>query len=69
MKLKNKSKTKITEAKKQKLLSLLEKHGLNIYDDLDRGKFPQFVIPSRSVNNIVYDKKNQTIHSWKRKRS
>jgi DNA topoisomerase VI subunit A len=57
VKLKNKSKTKITEARKQRLLSQLQKQGLNIYDDLDKGKFPQFVVPSRSVSNIVYDKK------------
>ncbi len=57
MKLKNKSKTKTAETRKQNLLSFLQKHGLGIYEDLDQGKFPQFVIPSRSVNNIVYDKK------------
>ena len=58
MKLKTKSnKQKTAETRKANLLSLLQKHGINIYDDLDKGKFPQFVIPSRSVNNIVYDKK------------
>ncbi|MGI0070422.1 MAG: DNA topoisomerase IV subunit A, partial [Nitrosopumilaceae archaeon] len=55
--MKNKSRTRTAEARKQRLLSLLQKHGVNIYEDLDHGKFPQFVIPSRSVNNIVYDKK------------
>ncbi|MDE1827493.1 MAG: DNA topoisomerase IV subunit A, partial [Thaumarchaeota archaeon] len=55
--MKNKSKHRTSEEKKEKLLSLLQKQGLNIYEDLDHGKFPQFVIPSRSVNNIVYDKK------------
>ncbi|MGI0102417.1 MAG: DNA topoisomerase IV subunit A, partial [Nitrosotalea sp.] len=55
--MKNKSNQRTAEVKKEKLLSLLQKHGLNIYDNLDQGKFPQFVIPSRSVSNIVYDKK------------
>ncbi|MGI0075153.1 MAG: DNA topoisomerase IV subunit A, partial [Nitrosotalea sp.] len=36
---------------------MLEQQGLSIYENLDKGKFPQFVIPSRSVSNIVYDKK------------
>lgn len=57
MRLKNKSSAKTAEARKKRLLSLLEQQGLNIYDSLDKGKFPQFVIPSRSVSNIVYDKK------------
>ncbi|MGI0082738.1 MAG: DNA topoisomerase IV subunit A [Nitrosopumilaceae archaeon] len=49
--------TKTTEARKEKLLLLLKQYGLAIYNDLDQGKFPQFSIPSRSVSNIVYDKK------------
>ena len=58
MKLKNKSKqAKTVEAKKQDLLSILKKQGLIVYDDLNNGRFPQFSIPSRSVSNIVYDKK------------
>ena len=36
---------------------MLKTHGAKIYDDLDSGQFPKFSIPSRSVNNIVYDKK------------
>ena len=57
MRLKNKSSSKSAELRKKNLLSQLEKYGLQIYDELDKGKFPQFVIPSRSVSNIVYDKK------------
>ena len=53
----NKSRSRTAEARKQRLLSLLQQHGLGIYENLDQGKFPQFVIPSRSVSNIVYDKK------------
>jgi len=58
VKLKNKSKqAKTVEAKKQELLSILKNQGLVVYDELNDGKFPQFSIPSRSVSNIVYDKK------------
>lgn len=47
---------KSSAARKQKdILGLLKKHGARIYDDLDRGRFPHFEIPSRSVSNIVYD--------------
>ena len=54
----SKSKAKKTaELKKEKVLTLLQNHGLIMYNDLDQGKFPQFAIPSRSVSNIVYDKK------------
>lgn len=54
----NKSKAKKTaELRKEKVLTLLQNHGLTMYNDLDQGKFPQFSIPSRSVSNIVYDKK------------
>jgi DNA topoisomerase-6 subunit A len=58
VKLKSKSKqAKSVEAKKQELLSILKNQGLLVYNDLNNGKFPQFSIPSRSVSNIVYDKK------------
>jgi len=58
VKLKNKSKqAKTVEAKKQELLSLLKNQGIIVYNDLNNGRFPQFSIPSRSVSNIVYDKK------------
>ncbi|HLA22526.1 MAG TPA: DNA topoisomerase IV subunit A, partial [Nitrosopumilaceae archaeon] len=48
---------KTAELKKEKVLTLLQNHGLIMYNDLDQGKFPQFAVPSRSVSNIVYDKK------------
>ena len=50
--------------KQSALVDLLRKHGAQIYDDIDNGNFPKFTIPSRSVSNIVYDKKNPTIHTW-----
>ena len=46
--------------KQSALVDLLRKHGAQIYDDIDNGNFPKFTIPSRSVSNIVYDKKNPT---------
>jgi len=55
--LKKKSKKKVSEDKQSTLADLLRKHGAQIYDDLDKGNFPKFSIPSRSVSNIVYDKK------------
>ena len=56
--MKSKSKTaKTAEAKKTELLEFLKIQGATIYNDLNNGKFPQFSIPSRSVSNIVYDKK------------
>jgi len=55
--LKKKPKKKDSEDKQHTLADLLKKHGAQIYDDLDKGNFPKFSIPSRSVSNIVYDKK------------
>ena len=56
--MKSKSKTaKTAETKKTELLEFLKIQGATIYNDLNNGKFPQFSIPSRSVSNIVYDKK------------
>ena len=55
--MKKKPKKKAAEDKQNTLTELLKKHGAQIYDDLDKGNFPKFSIPSRSVSNIVYDKK------------
>ena len=49
--------SKIAEKKRIELLEILKNRGLEIYDDLEKSKFPKFSIPSRSVSNIVYDKK------------
>ena len=54
---KKKTKKKVSKDKQSTLVDLLRKHGAQIYDDLDKGNFPKFSIPSRSVSNIVYDKK------------
>ena len=55
--MKKKPKKKVSGDKQSTLADLLRKHGAQIYDDLDKGNFPKFSIPSRSVSNIVYDKK------------
>ncbi|MEK0369062.1 MAG: DNA topoisomerase IV subunit A, partial [Nitrosopumilus sp.] len=49
--------SKKTKEKQKNVLEMLKSHGAKIYDDLDNGRFPKFSIPSRSVSNIVYDKK------------
>ncbi len=43
--------------KQADILDRLRDHGVRIYDDLNKGRFPVFDIPSRSVSNIVYDEK------------
>ena len=53
-------KSKINAATKAKekqkhTLEDLKIHGARIYNDLNKGKFPTFSIPSRSVSNIVFD--------------
>ena len=45
--------------KQKNILEMFKSHGTKIYDDLDKGQFPKFSIPSRSVNNIIYDKTRQ----------
>ena len=52
-----KERGKKADEKQKNILEMLKSHGAKIYDDLDSGQFPKFSIPSRSVNNIVYDKK------------
>ncbi|MCY3853784.1 MAG: DNA topoisomerase IV subunit A [Thaumarchaeota archaeon] len=48
---------KYKENKNRILSDLLKKYGARIYNDLDNGIFPKFLIPSRSTRNIIYDKK------------
>ena len=57
MKKSKKTSSKTTKERQQSLLELLKNQGSQIYNDLDKGEFPKFSIPSRSVSNIVYDKK------------
>lgn len=44
-----------SKQKQKAVLDNLKGHGARIYKDLDAGRFPTFSIPSRSVNNIVFD--------------
>ena len=52
-----KERSKKADEKQKNILEMLKSYGAKIYDDLDNGQFPKFSIPSRSVGNIVYDKK------------
>ena len=54
---KAKALSKKTQEKQKNILEMLKSHGAKVYNDLDNGQFPKFSIPSRSVSNIVYDKK------------
>ncbi len=51
--------TSTAEARKSSAQSLLKTLGSSVYSDLDEGKFPSLTLASRSVRNIVYDKKLQ----------
>lgn len=57
MKNKSKKTAKTSEERRESLTKLLQEQGLKIYNELDKGEFPKFSVPSRSVSNIVYDKK------------
>jgi len=51
--------TSTAEARKSSAQTLLRTLGQSVYSDLDEGKFPSLTLASRSVRNIVYDKKLQ----------
>ncbi|RNJ76561.1 MAG: DNA topoisomerase IV subunit A [Nitrosopumilus sp. H13] len=51
------SEKKKYQDKQVDVLEVLREHGAKIYRDLEDGQFPKFSIPSRSVSNIVYDKR------------
>ena len=51
-----KRKGKSAKEKQDSLLELLKEKGKKVYADLDKGEYPKFTIPSRSVSNIIYDK-------------
>jgi DNA topoisomerase VI subunit A len=51
--------TSTAEARKSSAQALLKNLGRSIYSDLDDGRFPSLTMASRSVRNIVYDKKLQ----------
>ncbi len=51
--------TSTAEARKTSAQAQLKHLGTNVYNDLDEGRFPSFTLSSRSVRNIVYDRKLQ----------
>src|ERR1700730_8251252 len=55
---KQKSKT-TAEVRKDRVEKVLHDLGHQVYNDLDSSKFPSVTFASRSVSNIVYDKKLQ----------
>jgi DNA topoisomerase-6 subunit A len=55
---KEKSKT-IAETRQATAQKLLKEMGQKVYEDLDSSTFPSFNLSSRSVRNILYDKKLQ----------
>lgn len=54
--MKNKTRASKASEKQKNILEILQSHGVKVYGDIENGEFPKFSIPSRSVNNIVYDK-------------
>ncbi|HUK79439.1 MAG TPA: DNA topoisomerase IV subunit A, partial [Nitrososphaerales archaeon] len=54
-----KQSTSTAEARQTTVQGLLKNLGDSIYTDLDSGRFPSLTLASRSVRNIVYDKKLQ----------
>src|SRR5271157_1341127 len=55
--LSKKRSTSTAEARKTSAQTQLKGLGSTVYDDLDQGKFPSVTLASRSVKNIVYDRK------------
>ena len=49
--------TSTAEVRKSSAQTTLKELGRAVYNDLDAGKFPSLTLSSRSVRNIVYDKK------------
>ncbi|MDA4120371.1 MAG: DNA topoisomerase IV subunit A, partial [Thaumarchaeota archaeon] len=51
--------TSTAESRQSSAQALLKSLGESVYTDLDEGRFPSLTLASRSVRNIVYDKKLQ----------
>jgi DNA topoisomerase VI subunit A len=51
--------TSTAETRKTGVQAQLKGLGTTVYNDLDEGRFPSFTLASRSVRNIVYDRKLQ----------
>jgi len=57
--LSKKRSTSTAEVRKTSARGLLKTLGESVYNDMDEGRFPSLTLASRSVRNIVYDKKLQ----------
>jgi DNA topoisomerase-6 subunit A len=57
--LPKKRSTSTAESRQTSAQALLKSLGGSVYTDLDEGRFPSLTLASRSVRNIVYDKKLQ----------
>jgi DNA topoisomerase-6 subunit A len=53
--LKQKKHKRIITERRKEISSGLERFGLEIYEQLDKGVFPSIEMPSRSTENIYYD--------------
>jgi DNA topoisomerase-6 subunit A len=51
--------TSTAEVRKTSIQGQLKDLGSTVYTDLEEGRFPSVTLPSRSVRNIVYDRKLQ----------
>jgi DNA topoisomerase VI subunit A len=51
--------TSTAENRKSSAQALLKSLGESVYSDIEEGRFPSLTLASRSVRNIVYDKKLQ----------
>ena len=52
------------EVRKDKVEKALLTLGQQVYEELDNGRFPSVTFASRSVRNIVYDRKlEQFVHA------
>ncbi len=58
-KIAKKQSTSTAEVRQSTAQGLLKGLGASVYNDLDEGRFPSLTLASRSVRNIVYDKKLQ----------
>ena len=58
-KVAKKQSTSTAEVRQSAVQSLLKELGGSVYSDLNDGRFPSLTLASRSVRNIVYDKKLQ----------
>ena len=49
----------LIKQRKEKVLEALEELGGQVYKQILKDEFPSFRMPSRSISNIIYDKKTR----------